>query len=191
MSIEVNALSKAFGDKSLFAGLSFRCDGGLVLRAPSGWGKTTLLRILMGLETADGGCVRGVGRVAAVFQEDRLIPHLTGEENIALVCGSSLSAQEIRAELLALGLLPEALALPAARLSGGQKRRVVLARALLAPADTLILDEPFTGLDGEAAQKAIERIKLRRGERPVLVATHDPAAITLLGWPVLELNAAL
>ena len=69
----------------LFENLSLTVDGPAVLWAPSGWGKTTLLRILMGLETPDAGRITSVGRVSAVFQEDRLCPQLTAEENVALV----------------------------------------------------------------------------------------------------------
>lgn len=83
--LEIKNLSKRFGEKILFENLSLTVDGPAVLWAPSGWGKTTLLRILMGLEVPTSGSVEGVGRVGAVFQEDRLCPQLTAEENVALV----------------------------------------------------------------------------------------------------------
>lgn len=83
--LEIKDLTKRFGEKTLFEGLSLTVDGPAVLWAPSGWGKTTLLRILMGLEVPTSGSVEGVGRVGAVFQEDRLCPQLTPEENVALV----------------------------------------------------------------------------------------------------------
>ena len=70
--LEIKDLAKRFGEKTLFEGLSLTVDGPAVLWAPSGWGKTTLLRILMGLEVPTSGSVEGVGRVGAVFQEDRL-----------------------------------------------------------------------------------------------------------------------
>ena len=74
--MEIRSLSKAFGQNRLFEDLSFTVSDGLVVMAPSGWGKTTLLRIIMGLEKPDAGAVLGAGRVGAVFQEDRLIPHI-------------------------------------------------------------------------------------------------------------------
>ena len=83
--LEIKKLSKRFGEKILFENLSLTVDGPAVLWAPSGWGKTTLLRILMGLEAPTSGSVEGVGRVGVVFHEDRLCPHLTAEENVALL----------------------------------------------------------------------------------------------------------
>ena len=85
MTLQIEGLTKRFGAHTLFRGLELRVEGPAVLWAPSGWGKTTLLRILMGLERPDAGSVTGVGRVAAVFQEDRLCPQLTAVENVLLV----------------------------------------------------------------------------------------------------------
>ena len=81
-----------------------------------------------------------------------------------------------------------ALQLPARRLSGGQKRRVALLRALWAPSDTLLLDEPFTGMDPDTLQRAAALLRQRCAGKPVLLATHDRAAIDALGWPMLELQ---
>ena len=126
--LEIKNLSKRFGEKILFENLSLTVDGPAVLWAPSGWGKTTLLRILMGLEAPTSGSVEGVGRVGAVFQEDRLCPQLTAEENVALVLPAeqykvkTQYKEQIRDDLIQLGLDGEALALPARKLSGGQKR---------------------------------------------------------------------
>ena len=188
--LEIRRLSKQFGEKTLFAGLDLTVDRPMILWAASGWGKTTLLRILMGLETADAGTVAGVGRVGAVFQEDRLCPHLTAVQNVELVLENTNldSGTEIRAELQQLGFDKAALKLPARKLSGGQKRRVALLRAVLAESDTLLLDEPFTGMDPETMKKAASLLRERCKGKPVLLATHDRAAIEELGWPVLELE---
>lgn len=188
--LKIVGLTKSFDGHKLFEKVSFSCEAGLVLSAPSGWGKTTLLRILMGLETADEGKILELGRVGAVFQEDRLIPHLNAVENVALVCGREADRMKICRLLSRLGLENDALRLPAARLSGGQKRRTALARALLYPCDTLLLDEPFTGMDEEIMAMAAQLILEMQQERAVLLATHDQTAIRLLGWPVLELNKA-
>lgn len=188
--LTVEHLTKQFEAKTLFRDLSLTVDGPAVLWAPSGWGKTTLLRILMGLDTPTAGRVQGVGHAAAVFQEDRLCPQLTAVQNVALVLPGSEKQYkaQIESDFQQLGMDMAALALPAARLSGGQKRRTALLRALWAPSDTLLLDEPFTGMDPGTLSAAAALLRRRCTEKPVLLATHDREAIRLLGWPVLELE---
>ena len=189
--LTIEHLTKQFGEKTLFRDLCLTVDGPAVLWAPSGWGKTTLLRILMGLDTPTAGRVWGVGRAAAVFQEDRLCPQLTALQNVTLVLPGSEKQykEQIKADFQQLGMDAAALALPAARLSGGQKRRTALLRALWAPSDTLLLDEPFTGMDPDTLAAAAALLRTRCGTEPVLLATHDREAIRLLGWPVIELEA--
>lgn len=189
--LTIEHLTKQFGEKMLFRDLCLTVEGPAVLWAPSGWGKTTLLRILMGLDTPTAGRVRGVGRAAAVFQEDRLCPQLTALQNVTLVLPGSEKQykEQIVADFQQLGMDAAALALPAARLSGGQKRRTALLRALWAPSDTLLLDEPFTGMDPDTLAAAAALLRTRCGTEPVLLATHDREAIRLLGWPVIELEA--
>ena len=189
--LTIEHLTKQFGEKTLFRDLCLTVDGPAVLWAPSGWGKTTLLRILMGLDTPTAGRVRGVGRAAAVFQEDRLCPQLTALQNVTLVLPGSEKQYkgQIEVNFQQLGMDTAALALPAARLSGGQKRRTALLRALWAPSDTLLLDEPFTGMDPDTLAAAAALLRTRCGTEPVLLATHDREAIRLLGWPVIELEA--
>ena len=189
--LTIDHLEKRFGSTVLFRDLTFTVDGPAVLWAPSGWGKTTLLRILMGLDTPTAGRVRGVGRAAAVFQEDRLCPQLTALQNVTLVLPGSEKQykEQIESDFQQLGMDAAALALPAARLSGGQKRRTALLRALWAPSDTLLLDEPFTGMDPDTLAAAAALLRTRCGTEPVLLATHDREAIRLLGWPVIELEA--
>lgn len=189
--LTIEHLTKQFGEKTLFRDLCLTVDGPAVLWAPSGWGKTTLLRILMGLDTPTAGRVRGVGRAAAVFQEDRLCPQLTALQNVTLVLPGSEKQykEQIGSDFQQLGMDAAALALPAARLSGGQKRRTALLRALWATSDTLLLDEPFTGMDPDTLAAAAALLRTRCGTEPVLLATHDREAIRLLGWPVIELEA--
>lgn len=189
--LTIEHLTKQFGEKTLFRDLCLTVEGPAVLWAPSGWGKTTLLRILMGLDTPTAGRVRGVGWAAVVFQEDRLCPQLTALQNVTLVLPGSEKQykEQIGAAFQQLGMDAAALALPAARLSGGQKRRTALLRALWAPSDTLLLDEPFTGMDPDTLAAAAALLRTRCGTKPVLLATHDREAIRLLGWPVIELEA--
>ena len=173
--LSIQHLEKRFGEKVLFRDLCLTVDAPAVLWAPSGWGKTTLLRILMGLDTPTAGRVRGVGRAAAVFQEDRLCPQLTALQNVTLVLPGSEKQykEQIESDFQQLGMDAAALALPAARLSGGQKRHTALLRALWAPSDTLLLDEPFTGMDPDTLAAAAALLRTRCGTEPVLLATHD------------------
>ena len=188
--LEISHLTKRFGEKTLFEDLDLTLNAPAVLWAPSGWGKTTLLRILMGLETPTSGTVQGVGKVSAVFQEDRLCSQLTAVENVALVLPGPMDQykKQIEKDFQQLGLDDAALSLPARKLSGGQKRRAALLRALWAESDTLLLDEPFTGMDPETMKKAAALLKARCQDRNVLLATHDREAIEALGWEVIELG---
>ena len=104
-----------------------------------------------------------------------------------MLTGRGLTQQEAERELRTLGFADAELALPAARLSGGQKRRTALLRALLCrDAQTLLLDEPFTGMDAELVADAVAATKRLAGARPTILVTHDRAAADLLGWPVKE-----
>ena len=188
--LEIQSLTKRFVEKTLFEDLNLTVTGSAILWAPSGWGKTTLLRILMGLEVPTSGTVSGVGRVGAVFQEDRLCPQLNAVQNVELVLpeGKEQYKEQIETDFLRFGLDRAALTLPARKLSGGQKRRAALLRALWAESDTLLLDEPFTGMDPATMKKAAALLKERCGEKVVLLATHDREAIEELGWQVIELG---
>lgn len=146
-------------------------NGGRVcLMGASGEGKTTILRLLLGLERPCCGAVsvpEGT-RFSAVFQEDRLLPWKTALENAALFS----DAQKAAAMLTALGLGDSLHQRPDA-LSGGMKRRVALARALCHPFDVLVLDEPLTGLDGETKARCLAAIDAAVEGRTLLLATHD------------------
>ena len=176
--------------KQVLADVCLAIDGPAVLMGPSGQGKTTLLRILMGLETPDAGRIEGLEsrRIAAMFQEDRLCPQLTAADNICLT-GRGVTRAQAREELRALGFADADLKTPAGRLSGGQKRRAALLRALLCRgADLLLLDEPFTGMDDALVDRAAAAVVRLAAGRDTLLVTHDHEAARLLGWPVLTLD---
>ena len=122
MSIVIENLCKSFGTHAVLQNFNWTVDHPVVLMGASGCGKTTLLRILSGLETADSGTVTGVVTPAVVFQEDRLCPQLTAVDNLVLT-GHGLTAAQARSNLQSLGFTEADLRLPAVRLSGGQKRR--------------------------------------------------------------------
>ena len=123
-------LYKRFGDKPVLENVSLTVPAGAVLclMAPSGWGKTTLLRCMAGLEKPDSGTVRDVPeRIGYVFQEDRLCGHMSAVENVRLATGRRMDSATIEAHLTELGL-GDQLHQPVEELSGGQRRRVAIAR---------------------------------------------------------------
>jgi NitT/TauT family transport system ATP-binding protein len=174
--MEVKNLCKAYRGVPVLQNVSFAADVGVTcVMAPSGAGKTTLLRILLGLETADSGTAVGVEncRWAAVFQENRLLEQLDAMGNLRFVLGLSLDTAKAAALLNELGL-EDVGSKPVREFSGGMKRRLALARALLAPADALALDEPFTGLDGDNRVRALTCVRRAAEEKVVILVTHDP-----------------
>lgn len=152
------------------------------LMAPSGRGKTTLLRLLMGLERADRGRVTAPEglRWAAVFQEDRLLEQLDAMGNLRFALGPALDVEKAAALLTELGL-GDVGDKPARDYSGGMKRRLALVRALLAPADALALDEPFAGLDGDSRDRCLAAVRRLAAGRILLLASHDPDDARALG----------
>ena len=169
-------------------------DGGRVcLFGKSGCGKSTVLRLAMGLAKPGSGRITGTEglAVSAVFQEDRLIPWKTVLENVALFADGTERAAAAPADraayyLRALGLGDVLHSLPG-ELSGGMKRRVALARALAHNFDMLVLDEPFTGLDEAAKRNAIELVSRETAGKMLLLATHDLAEAEALGAEIIEL----
>ena len=137
--LTIDHLEKCFGSTVLFRDLTFTVDGPAVLWAPSGWGKTTLLRILMGLETPTAGRVQGAGRVSAVFQEDRLCPQLTAVQNVLLVLPDDRQEAAIRQDFARLGLDEAALTGAVTR----QDAAVVLCNALPEEYTPSFWDQPI------------------------------------------------
>ncbi len=176
MTLTLSEVSKSFGGVPVLESISFTLEPGksLCVTGPSGCGKTTLLRVILGLEQPDGGEVRWSGgtpgRFGVLFQEDRLFDGLDAVENLRLATGE----KDRRALKAALGqLLPEeALGRAVSALSGGQRRRVALVRALRPGGEAVLLDEPFTGLDAAAAARAGDYIRREIGDRPLLLALH-------------------
>lgn len=175
-------ICKAYDGKQVLDHVSLSLDAGITcLMGVSGRGKTTLLRILLGLETPDGGQVEGrPERIAVQFQEDRLMDTLTVGRNLKTALGRDYNAAAAEKCLDALGL-PGCQDQIVSALSGGMKRRVSLARALLYPAALLVLDEPFQGLDTGTRRAAIAAVREAVRGRAALVVTHDPRDCEELG----------
>lgn len=174
MELRVEDLRKSYGGTAVLQGVSFTAGIGLTrVTGSSGIGKTTLLRILLGLESPDGGATNaGRFRWAAVFQEDRLLEHLDAAGNLRFALGAAYDGKKAASLLEALGL--GAVGDKRVRdFSGGMKRRLALARALLAPCDALALDEPFTGLDAGNRDIALSCILRAAEKRIVLLAAHE------------------
>ena len=189
MELQVHNLCKSYGGETVLRDVTFTAGPGVTcLMAPSGTGKTTLLRILLGLETADSGTVRLPAncRWAAVFQEDRLLEQLDAMGNLRFVLGKDFREAAAAALLAELGL-GDVGGKPVRDFSGGMKRRLALARALLAPSDILALDEPFAGLDGENRARALACVRRAAAEKPALLVTHDEADAVDLDAVLLRL----
>lgn len=181
--MKIQHLCKSFDGKMVLDHVSLTLESGgtACLMAPSGRGKTTLLRCIAGLEASDSGQITDLPeRIAYVFQEDRLCDGFSAVDNIRLVTGKALGEGEIRRHLEELGLAGS-LDQPVRELSGGMRRRVVISRAVCFGADLLLLDEPFKGLDDEARQQTADYILRHRGAAAILCVTHDREDAAALG----------
>lgn len=196
MKLEIRELSKRYGSTQALDSLSLEVAAArvLVLIGPSGGGKSTFLRVLGGLETADSGRIAINGdplaadpaglqafrrRNGFLFQQFNLFPHLNALRNITLplekVHGhSSEEARGLAEQSLArFGLLEHAHKLPA-QLSGGQQQRVGIARAVARKPEILFLDEPTSALDPEMTAEVLELIQeLAEQGQDIILSTHE------------------
>ena len=196
MKLEVDALVKNYGPTRALDGLSLSVASArvLVLIGPSGGGKSTLLRVLGGLETPDEGTVKVNGSPLAtdpsalqayrrkngfLFQQFNLFPHLTALKNITLPLekvhlhppAEALAMAET--SLARFGLIEHAHKLPA-QLSGGQQQRVGIARAVARQPELLFLDEPTSALDPEMTAEVLELIQeLAEAGQDIILSTHE------------------
>ena len=174
--IEIRDLSVKLGEKQIFEHYHAELpDEGIVLvSGESGIGKTTLLRVLCGLQKPDHGTINGLSgrKISFVFQEPRLLEHVSALKNVSIV------SDKAKAEALPKRLnLTNELHLKAGSLSGGQKQRASIARAFALSDDVVLLDEPFTGLDEQNKERVAELI---RSARLAVVVTHEASDAALL-----------
>ena len=198
--IEIDDLSRRFGRVAALDGVSLAVEEGewLVVMGPSGSGKTTLLNLLAGLDRPSAGRLAVAGSelsalgprelarfrretVGLVFQEFHLIPYLTALENVMLAqYVHSLTDRGEAAEALARVGLEERLEHLPSQLSGGEKQRVCVARALINHPRLILADEPTGNLDEDNERQVLEIFTglHRRGQTLVLV-THNPEVAAL------------
>ncbi len=192
--LDVNAINKKFNDESVITDFSFSMLQGerLLLFAPSGAGKTTLLRILTGLLAADSGAYTYPSGAdpQIVFQEPRLFPHLTVDENLRL----PLKSPYFSSRPNALEKLPEWYKLVELdgyqndyphTLSGGMKRKVSLLRALITLPELLILDEPFQSLDKKSRESFANSIFPDIPNLSVFFTSHDILDVEIIATSIL------
>ena len=194
MSLVISNLKKAFGSKTIFDNFSytFKDTGIYALTGESGVGKTTLLRLIAGLDTTYSGEILGggIGNVSFAFQEHRLFPNLSALDNVILA-NHDKPTDEVMAEaknmLLSLGIAEKDIHLTPSELSGGMRARVSLARAFLKKSPMLLLDEPTSELDAENAELVRKVIKKQSESQLVIMVTHNIEDISNLSATEIKL----
>lgn len=192
----IKNLSKSFGKKEIFKSFSYEfSDKGLYrIKGESGVGKTTLLRIISGIDTKYTGSVLGGGcnNVSVAFQEYRLFPNLTILENITEAAFKNANESDVlkaRDLLLSLGFSEYEFSLRPSELSGGMKQRVSFARALLRQTPVLLLDEPTKELDERLCNIVKDLIKKEAEKRLVILITHSDSDVETLNHEEIDLSA--
>ena len=181
--MEVRGLSFSYGEKEILKDFSLSLPAGkrVCVMGESGRGKTTLMRLLSGLEKPMKGSITYAPdeRPSVVFQEDRLLPWFSALRNVEEVYCPDRCLVSPR-ELLCDMELEDSLDKLPKELSGGMQRRVAIARALAFGGSPLLLDEPFKGLDPEMRERIAAKVLERSDGAAILLISHDPHEAELL-----------
>ena len=190
--IRIDLRRKAFGEAEVLRDVAFEVGTGEVLAilGPSGIGKSTLLRIVAGLDPAFEGRVERPQRISMVFQEPTLLPWRSALRNVTLF-HPGLGEDEARGMLDRVGIGAKAGQFPG-QLSLGQQRRLALARAFAGNPELLIMDEPFVSLDAETAETmlALTEAMLAETRPATLFVTHDRTEAERLATRIARLDGA-
>jgi len=179
---------KNFGTLEVLRNISFDIEKGetVVLCGPSGCGKTTLLNIISGIETLTSGSIEvASNKIAYVFQDDRLIPWKTALQNILFVMENPDSS--IAKRILKTVELENFENIKPSKMSGGMRKRLNLARALVVKPQLVLMDEPFSSVDLKTKFSLMDFLKsLLRGEiESALIVSHDPEEAAVLGDKII------
>jgi sulfonate transport system ATP-binding protein len=187
--IKVDVTSKRFGQTEILRDIHFSLREGecLAILGPSGIGKSTLLRLVAGIDPRFEGTIERPDSLAFVFQEPTLLPWRSALENLLLV-HPHLSAAKARDMLAKVGLSDKADQFPG-QMSLGQQRRLALARAFAGTPKLLLMDEPFVSLDEKTAEQmiALTQALMREVSPATLFVTHEPREAGKLADRTLEL----
>lgn len=194
--VTLNNVSKSFGSLKVFENFSVSFDDNKIntVLGANGCGKTTMLRLISRLEKPDAGEITAPDGISYVFQEDRLLPFLTAENNIDFVLKyfykDKAKRKEIIDKYLKIASLEDFRDYYPEKLSGGMKRRLSLARAFAYPSELLLLDEPFKGLDinkTEDLKNYILRLN-EESKRTIIFVTHNVDEALLISDKILILG---
>ncbi len=198
-AIAFKQVSKTYQGNIVLSNLSFEIapNETVGLLGKSGMGKTTILKLIAGLEAPDAGQVIVNGRrIGYVFQEFRLLPWKTALENVWLPLNAmgmpKKQARKKAAQLLALMELAEFADYYPAKLSGGMNQRVALARAFAVEPEILLMDEPFSSLDIKLKKEFARMLNQRLKARPatLVYVSHSPAELEQVCSKILTLTSA-
>ncbi len=190
--IELSHLSKSYGACTVINDLTLKIGDGerVAISAASGCGKTTLFRLIAGLEKADSGIIKVEKPVAYIFQEPRLFSDFTVLENVMVVLRGKNRRLRARQWLATVGM-EEHLSKYPDEISGGMAQRTVLARALAAEREIFLLDEPFSGLDSESKEQLMSLTKEITAGKTLLLISHDRKEAEVLCQRILTFKKGM